>query len=332
MKREEWRRAYEPLPDSLAVRVERTLSQLEEERIVKKHVLRTVIIVCVLVLLLGGTALAMARQFGVGDFLGWMYGEELKPGAQELVDYPQASKRVGDVTVTVREAIWDGFAGHLVIEYRSPEGTAMVPWDDRRIEGKAEDEQALLDTYGVYYAPLDPDLLCVTDKGSETFWDELGFYYRQEADDVLSMILSFSCTQMKSTRLSFGAGAHKFTKGQEDERTDEWLEFDVTDHTLKNHTFTFERPGELNGKEIDRVTFTFTPLQTVVDIDFADGARTYTGIDVLVLDEAGNAVEPTSTSLLSNGVDAFDELPQRIGLQAASNGEPIGEVLILSFE
>ena len=58
MKREEWRRAYEPLPDSLAVRVERTLSQLEEERIVKKHVLRTVIIVCVLVLLLGGTALA----------------------------------------------------------------------------------------------------------------------------------------------------------------------------------------------------------------------------------------------------------------------------------
>ena len=50
MRREDWRRAYEPLPEALPARVAQTLSTLEEERIVKKHALRTAIIVCALLL------------------------------------------------------------------------------------------------------------------------------------------------------------------------------------------------------------------------------------------------------------------------------------------
>ncbi len=331
MKREDWRRAYEPLPESLAVRVAHTLSQLEEERVVKKHVFRTVVIVCALALLLGGTALAVARQYGVGDFLDWMYGERMNSGARQLVEYPQASKRVGDATVTVREAVWDGFVGHLVIEYRSPEGTAMVPWDDRRLEGKAETEEELLAQYGAFYCPVDPGMSFLTEEGAQEI-GEMSFMYYQEADNVLSMILTFGEEELKSSELRFKAGVFKFDQEVEGEKEKQFIDFELADYTSENRTFTFDHPGDLNGKVIDRVVFTFTPMQTVVDIDYADGSRTYTGMDVLVLDEAGNVVNPTSTSLWTNGVDAFEKLPRKLCLQAATNGEPVGEPLALTFE
>ena len=94
MRREDWRRAYEPLPEALPARVAHTLSTLEEERIVKKHALRTAVIVCALLLALCGTALAVARQYGIGDFLSEMYGEQIPEQAQEIVDRPQASIQV----------------------------------------------------------------------------------------------------------------------------------------------------------------------------------------------------------------------------------------------
>lgn len=341
MRREDWRRAYEPLPEALPARVAHTLSTLEEERIVKKHALRTAVIVCALLLALCGTALAVARQYGIGDFLNEMYGEQIPEQAQEIVDRPQASIQVEEVEASVREAVWDGFATHVVIEYRSPEGTAWALLDDPRV-----DLDALLAQYGTVYSPLDPDLVCIAEAGDEYFPESMGFEYQQEEENVLSMILSFDGKALPSRDLRYKVGYFRYDGAEEPDRVGgqgagsaAFLEFELPDHTDLNETFTFDHPGALAGREIERATFTFTPLQTVVEVVYVDAKEdelVWADVDVLVLDEAGERIPATSTSLLSSGVDALEEVPDVLYLQAgdpsSNEGVGIGEPLAFTFK
>lgn len=106
MKREDWRRAYEPLPESLASRVSHTLAHLEGEEQVKKLTLRTAVIVLAILLALCGMAYAIIESI-TADTFGWFYGEEHK---QELLKGDIASVgqswQLGEVVYTLEEMVY----------------------------------------------------------------------------------------------------------------------------------------------------------------------------------------------------------------------------------
>lgn len=111
MKREDWQKAYEPIPGSLAHRVSSTISSLEkEETVMRKHSLRAAAIVVAILLALCGVAYALIES-RTADIFGWFYGESKK---EELLTGDIApsgqSYQLGDVVYTLDEAVYkDGF-------------------------------------------------------------------------------------------------------------------------------------------------------------------------------------------------------------------------------
>ena len=209
-----------------------------------------------------------------------------------------------------------------------------------------KEKVALLAQYGTVYSPLDPDLVCIAEAGDEYFPESMGFEYQQEEENVLSMILSFDGKALPSRDLRYKVGYFRHDGAEEPDKVGgqgagsaAFLEFELPDHTDLNETFTFDHPGALAGREIERATFTFTPLQTVVEVVYVDAKEdelVWADVDVLVLDEAGERIPATSTSLLSSGVDALETVPDVLYLQAgdpsSNEGVGIGEPLAFTFK
>lgn len=106
MKREDWQKAYEPLPAALELRVAYTLSRLEEERSVRKMSLRTAIIALAIVLALGGVAYAVIAS-QTAEYFGWFYGEEKKESLLAGDIAPSGeSTSLGDVVYTLDDVIY----------------------------------------------------------------------------------------------------------------------------------------------------------------------------------------------------------------------------------
>ncbi len=111
MKREDWQRAYEPLPDALAHRVSSTLSSLEkEETVMRKHTLRSAVIALAILLALTGVAYALIES-KTADIFGWFYGNETKENLLSGDIAPSGqSYTLGDVVYTLDEVIYkDGY-------------------------------------------------------------------------------------------------------------------------------------------------------------------------------------------------------------------------------
>ena len=77
----------------------------------------------------------------------------------------------------------------------------------------------------------------------------------------------------------------------------------------------------------------------MVEVVYADAKEdelVWADVDVLVLDEAGERIPATSTSLLSSGVDALEAVPDVLYLQAgdpsSNEGVGIGEPLAFTFK
>jgi hypothetical protein len=107
MKREDWRRAYEPLPEALGNRVSLALSNLKEEaKPVRKFTLRTAALVLALLLALIGVAYALFDS-KTADIFGWFYGDNKK---EELLSGDIASVEqsypLGDVVYTLEDVIY----------------------------------------------------------------------------------------------------------------------------------------------------------------------------------------------------------------------------------
>ena len=107
MKRIDWRRAYEPLPEALDNRVFLALQRLkEEEKPMRKHTLRTAAIVLAILAALGGAAYAILEN-KTADYFGWFYGEDKR---EELLSGDLAlsgqSYTLGDVTYTLDSVIY----------------------------------------------------------------------------------------------------------------------------------------------------------------------------------------------------------------------------------
>lgn len=117
MKQSDWQRAYEQAPTSFTGRMETTLAHLKEEEPMKKLSLRIVCIAAAAVLALMGTAIALTAT-GVLDTYT---GIQPLPTAQSLVqkDFDQQGGENYLFTLTVREALCDGYRTRIVYEYRA---------------------------------------------------------------------------------------------------------------------------------------------------------------------------------------------------------------------
>lgn len=188
MKRDDWRRAYEPLPASLEHRVSSTLRQIEEGKPMKKLTIRTASLVMALVLVLAGTAWAL-ENWGVTDFLKEDYGETLSPEATGLIksDFSDASLQAGDVTFTLREMIADAYVGMAVVECKAPEGkylySDMVQMTNEEWEMTEADRFA---KYGDYYWLNDTHVAFGEEEMYEYAMDGV-----RESDNVILMQVTF---------------------------------------------------------------------------------------------------------------------------------------------
>ncbi len=106
MKREDWRSAYEPLPEALSGRVACVLSMLDAAKPVKKHPMRTAVIALAVLLALGGVAYALIDS-RTADIFGWFYGNDKK---EELLsgDIAPAGQtcQLGQVVYTLEEVVY----------------------------------------------------------------------------------------------------------------------------------------------------------------------------------------------------------------------------------
>ncbi len=127
MKREDWRRAYEPLPQALETRVAATLARLDpEEKYARRPSLRTAVIVLAILLALGGVAYAVLES-KVADVFGWFYGPEMKDEllAGDIAPVGQRY-RLGDVVYTLDEAVYKDGTVYGVGSIRAAEGANVV--------------------------------------------------------------------------------------------------------------------------------------------------------------------------------------------------------------
>ena len=117
MKREDWQAAYEPIPTALHTRVSSTLSQLDkEEKVMKRTIIRTLALALCAALLLCCTALALVNS----DILKYLsgYNAELNEDQQRLLqsDFEQKTIQLGDVQVTLKEILADGYVWAIALE------------------------------------------------------------------------------------------------------------------------------------------------------------------------------------------------------------------------
>lgn len=109
MNSEKWGQVYEPVPANLDLRLNDTLSRLQEEESRGRRLsLRTAAIALVLLLALGGVAYAvLASQ--VADIYGWFFGEETKERLLTGdIALPGQSYTLGDVVYTLDEVVYQG--------------------------------------------------------------------------------------------------------------------------------------------------------------------------------------------------------------------------------
>ncbi|MEA5015663.1 MAG: hypothetical protein VB099_13990 [Candidatus Limiplasma sp.] len=132
MKREDWQKAYEPLPEALACRVSSTLARLDKEEMpVRRISLRTAVIALAIVLALGGVAYAVIAS-QTADLFGWFYGEETKERLLAGDIAPSGESTVlGDVIYTLDDVIYkDGMIyGTGTIRPKEGANIVLIPED-----------------------------------------------------------------------------------------------------------------------------------------------------------------------------------------------------------
>ncbi|NLV57792.1 MAG: hypothetical protein GXY67_03395 [Clostridiales bacterium] len=126
MKREDWQKAYEPLPAALEVRVAHTLFHLEEGRPVRRMSLRTAVIALAIVLALGGVAYAVIAS-QTAELFGWLYGAEKKESLLKGDIAPSGENMIlGDVVYTLDDVIYKDGTVYGTGTMRPREGANIV--------------------------------------------------------------------------------------------------------------------------------------------------------------------------------------------------------------
>ncbi len=129
LNRERLLAAYPAMPDVVRARMEDTLARLRSEQaaLPRRAPARrlTFALALAIALLLCAIGVAAGLRMGVFDFMTELFGMQgVLPGAQELVQTPQAQLVLEHTTIALEEAVYDG--GTLRVVYSVRAGDAPV--------------------------------------------------------------------------------------------------------------------------------------------------------------------------------------------------------------
>ena len=121
---ERWQALYGPAPQDFAMLVEKTLIKTREGPVMKRFTLRTALVLLIYLVLLTGIALAAAGVFSTKNSLDKYTSAPADGKGVELqTDLKQTNGDFPDLTVTVRDAVFDGVTAFVTVEYmlKNPE-------------------------------------------------------------------------------------------------------------------------------------------------------------------------------------------------------------------
>lgn len=341
MKREDWQAAYEPIPAALHTRVSSTLSQLDkEEKVMKRTIIRTLALALCAALLLCCTALALVNS----DILKYLsgYNAELNEDQQRLLqsNFEQKTIQLGDVQVTLKEILADGYVCAIALEYRAPEGAYLTNEMVRNVNGEWDMTRAdFLKEHGAYY-DLSEETCFLSQDDNNSMQD-----WRRLAPNIIQEQIILSTENCDMSRLQILPSADFITA--ESPETDAHYNgvftpnYTVDRTSERKLTFTLsagtDRPG------IAQLDIVFARLCTVFSAQLENAGDALYAIRVF--DASG---EELSRSILSSMIsyctdgtvaksyDAMAETPDALSVQlfrlTEDGTEPVGERIALNLK
>ena len=123
MNERNWKGAFGPTPETFTKSISFALRKVKEEQPVRKIKTATVLAISMVILLMAAAAYAAATQWGLFSFMEYRFGQKMPPEAQNALqtNVPQTGGEEVDVTIKVREALYDGQQLHVIVEVRPKE-------------------------------------------------------------------------------------------------------------------------------------------------------------------------------------------------------------------
>ncbi len=130
---ERWQEIYGPVPQDFTMLVEKTLKKTREGPKMKRFTLRTALVLLICLMLLTGIALAAAGVFSTKNSLNMYTSAPADGMGVELqTNLHQTNGDFPDLTVKVRDAVFDGVTAYVTVEYKlkNPEKDMILShWD-----------------------------------------------------------------------------------------------------------------------------------------------------------------------------------------------------------
>ena len=346
MKREDWQAAYGPIPAALHTRVSSTLSQLDkEEKVMKRTIIRTLALALCAALLLCCTALALVNS----DILKYLsgYNAELNEDQQRLLqsDFEQKTIQLGDVQVTLKEILADGYVCAIALEYRAPEGAYLTNEIVQGIDGEWDMTRAdFLKEHGAYY-DLSEDVRFLSQDGSTPEYTEGMHDWRRLAPNVLQEQIILSTENRDMSRLQIPLSAAYITA--EDPETDAHYDGIFTpDYTVDRtgeRKLTLTLPAGTDGPGIAQLDIVFAKLCTVFSAQLENAGDAVYGIRIFDAngEELSRSILSSIISYYADGTvavsyDAMADVPDALSIQLYAAGEeglePVGERIALNLK
>ena len=348
MKREDWQAAYEPIPAALHTRVSSTLSQLDkEEKIMKRTIIRTLALALCAALLLCCTALALVNS----DILKYLsgYNAELNEDQQKLLqsDFEQKTIQLGDVQVTLKEILADGYVCAIALEYRAPEGTYLTNEMVRNVNGEWDMTRAdFLKEHGAYYdLSLSEETCFLSQDGNAKKYNNSMQDWRRLAPNIIQEQIILSTENCDMSRLQILLSADFITA--ESPETDAHYNgvftpnYTVDRTSERKLTLTLsagtDRPG------IAQLDIVFAKLCTVFSAQLENAGDALYAIRVFDAsgEELSHSILSSMISYCTDGTvavsyDAMADVPDALSIQLYAAGEkglePVGERIALNLK
>ena len=118
MTKQEWENTFGSVPENFERTVSCQLRKIEEEQPVKKIRMFTVVAIACIITLIGAIAYAAVTQWDIQSFGKRWYGVEITEEGQRALQTMQPGAYAAendDVTVTVRQALYDGNTMYVMV-------------------------------------------------------------------------------------------------------------------------------------------------------------------------------------------------------------------------
>ena len=134
MTKQEWENAFGSVPETFERMVARQLRKNEEEQPVKKIKLVTVVAAACVIVLIGAIAYAAVTQWDLQSYGKRWFGTEITEAGRQALQTMKPGAYTAendDVTVTVREALYDGRTLHVMVAAmpKHLDKTLLMPLD-----------------------------------------------------------------------------------------------------------------------------------------------------------------------------------------------------------